>query len=291
MILKTRAKNLDLTKGPLLMGILNVTPDSFSDNGKHATFDAALRHAERMIADGADMIDVGGESTRPGAEPVDATEELRRTVPIVQELRRRFPSVPVSIDTTKAVVARQCLEAGACLVNDISALRADPAMIHVVKEQDVPVVLMHMRGTPRTMQENPAYVDPVEEIKEFLSERMDWAVRGGLRTDQFIIDPGIGFGKTTEHNVTLLRNLRSFLELEQPLLVGASLKSFIGKLIGNETTPVGVAHREEGTLTAHLWAAAHGAHMLRVHDVAAHRRALAVWKALQAPTKAPPLGT
>ena len=281
MILKTRVKDLDLSKGPLLMGILNVTPDSFSDGGKCALPDAALAHAERMLAEGADLIDVGGESTRPGAEPVTAAEELRRVVPVVREICRRRPAVPVSIDTRKAVVARACLEQGASLVNDVSALSGDPAMVHAVKEHAVPVVLMHMRGNPSTMQADPVYGDVVEEIKDFLSERMDWAVRRGLRPDQFILDPGIGFGKTTAHNIELLKNLRSFLELEQPLLVGASRKSFIGRILGGDQAPSPVEERIEGSLAAHLWAASQGAHILRVHDVGAHRRALAVWKELQ----------
>jgi dihydropteroate synthase len=277
LILKTRAKDLDLSKGPLLMGILNVTPDSFSDGGRYASVEAAVARAETMIAEGADLIDVGGESTRPGADPVTAEEELRRTAPVIEALRARRPSVPISIDTTKSLVARRALEAGASLVNDVSALRDDPSLIRVIREHDVPVVMMHRRGDPRTMQANPVYENVVNEIKDFLSERMDWAVRGGLRPDQFIIDPGIGFGKTTAHNVEILKNLRSFLELEQPLLIGASLKSFIGKIVGEEADPSPTEERVEGTLAAHLWSAAHGAHILRVHDVAAHRRALAVY--------------
>lgn len=281
MILRTRAKDLDLSRGPLLMGIINATPDSFSDGGKHLSPENAVSRAEVLVREGADVIDVGGESTRPGADPVSAEEELRRTGPVVEAIRRRFPSVPLSIDTTKAVVARHALEAGASLVNDVSALRDDPAMVHVVREHDVPVVLMHRRGHPKSMQADPRYTDVVEDIKDFLSERMDWAVRQGLRPDQFILDPGIGFGKRTEHNVDILKRLRSFLELEQPLLVGASLKSFIGRLIGKEEIPANVDQRQEGTLAVHLWAADHGAHFLRVHDVAAHKRALTLWKTLK----------
>ena len=278
MILKTRAGILDFDEGPFLMGILNVTPDSFTDGGKYGTIEAAVSRAKAMVAEGADLIDVGGESTRPGADPVPLEEELRRVTPVVEILCRSFPHVPISIDTTKAAVARRCLESGASIVNDVSALRDDPAMARVVKEHDVPVILMHRQGISRTMQANPIYENVVDEIKDFLSERMDWAVRQGLRADQFVVDPGIGFGKTTAHNLDLLRNLRSFLEMEQPLLVGASLKSFIGKILGEEDCPAPVEERAEGTLAAHLWAASQGAHILRVHDVAAHRKALTMWK-------------
>ena len=280
MILKTRAKNLDLAQGPLLMGILNVTPDSFSDGGRHAPLESAIARAETMAEEGVDVIDVGGESTRPGAEAVPLEEELRRVTPVVEALCGRLPGIPISVDTMKADVARRCLDAGASIVNDVSALRHDPGMVKAVKEHGVPVVLMHMLGDPRTMQKNPVYKDVVEDIKDFFTERMDWAVRQGLRPHQFILDPGLGFGKTTAHNLDILRRTRSFMELEQPLLIGASRKSFIGKLLGGEEAPAPAAERGEGSLAAHLWSAAQGAHLLRVHDVKETRRALLLWRAI-----------
>jgi dihydropteroate synthase len=289
MILRTRAKDLDLARGPLLMGVLNVTPDSFFDGGRAAGVEAAIARAEVMAEEGADLIDVGGESTRPGAAPVPLEEELRRVVPVVEALAARLPNVPISVDTMKAQVARRALEAGASVVNDVSALRHDPGMVKAVKDHGVPVILMHMQGEPRTMQKDPSYKDLVEEIKTFFAQRMDWAVRQGLRPHQFVLDPGIGFGKTVEHNLEILRNVKSFLELEQPLLIGASRKSFIGRLLARQSPPEGgraaeplpAGERLEGTLAAHLWAAAEGAHLLRVHDVAAHRKALALWRNLQ----------
>jgi dihydropteroate synthase len=279
LILRTRAKNLDLSE-TLLMGVLNVTPDSFFDGGRTAAPEAAIARAETMAREGADLIDVGGESTRPGADPVPLEEELRRVVPVVEVLARRLPHVPLSVDTSKAEVARRCLEAGASLVNDVSSLQFDTKMVDVVREHQVPVVLMHMKGDPRTMQKSPAYKDVVEDIKDFLTARMDWAVRQGLRAHQFLLDPGIGFGKTVEHNLRILRGLRSFLELEQPLVIGVSRKSFIGKLLGEGDKPLPPEERLEGTLAAHLWAASQGAHILRVHDVKETRRALSIWQAV-----------
>jgi dihydropteroate synthase len=280
VILKTRAASLDMSRGPLLMGILNVTPDSFSDGGRHASVQEAIARAETMIEEGAAVIDVGGESTRPGAESVPLEEEVRRVVPVVEVLCERLPAVPISVDTMKAEVARRCLDAGASLVNDVSALRHDPGMTKALVEHGVPVVLMHMQGDPRTMQKNPSYGDVVRDIQRFFTERMDWAVRQGLRPHQFVLDPGLGFGKTTEHNLDILRRLRSFRELEQPVLVGLSRKSFLGRALGGESSPLPVGEREEASLAAHLWAAAQGAHMLRVHDVKGTRRALEMWRVL-----------
>jgi dihydropteroate synthase len=269
------------------MGVLNVTPDSFSDGGRHMSVEAAVARAEAMVEEGVHIIDVGGESTRPGASAVDAEEERRRVLPVVEVLCQRFPTVPISVDTMKAAVARPCLEAGASLINDVTALRHDPDMVKAVKEHGVPVVLMHMQGDPRVMQKNPSYKDVVEEIRDFFTERMDWAVRQGLRPHQFILDPGIGFGKTTEHNLDILRNVRAFLEMEQPVMIGASNKSFLGRILSREDEPAPVAERREASLAAHIWAATFGAHILRVHDVAAHRRALAVWSALGGEDRAP----
>jgi dihydropteroate synthase len=224
---------------------------------------------------------VGGESTRPGAEPVPLDEEIRRVVPIVEMLAQRLPSVPISVDTSKAEVARQCLEEGASVINDVSALRADPKMAAVVREHGVPVVLMHMRGNPRTMQQDPAYTDAVSDIRDFFRERLEHAAREGIKTDRTLLDPGIGFGKTLEHNLEILRNLRTFKELGRPLVIGTSRKSFIARLLAEAASLPGPADREEGTVASCLWAAREGAHILRVHDVKGVKRALTVWQAIE----------
>ncbi len=278
MFLKTRAKTLDLSRGPRLMGILNVTPDSFSDGGQYLTAEAAVARAEVMAEEGADLIDVGGESTRPGAAPVPLEEELRRVVPIVEILAQRLPQTPLSVDTTKAEVARQCLDAGASLINDVSALQFDTKMVDVVRKHQIPVVLMHMQGDPRTMQKHPVYKDVIQDIQAFFKERLAWAVKNGLKPEQILLDPGIGFGKTVEHNLEILRNLKSFLALGHPLVLGTSRKSFIGKVLGSEDKPLPPEDRLEGTLATHLWAAQQGVHILRVHDVKQTRRALSLWE-------------
>lgn len=281
MILPPRAGNLDLSNGPLLMGILNVTPDSFVDGGQFNTVESALARAEEMAKEGAAIIDVGGESTRPGAEPVPLDVELKRVIPVIQTLASRLPSIPLSVDTSKAEVARQALEEGASMVNDVSALQ-DPWMPIVLRDHDVPVVLMHRRGDARTMQQNPAYTDVVREIVEFFKERLAFAQAKGLPSNRIILDPGIGFGKTTAHNLQILKRLPEFAVLGRPLLIGLSQKSFIGRILGEEETPLPPSERSEGTLAGHLWAAAHGAHILRVHDVRATARALAVWQRVEA---------
>jgi dihydropteroate synthase len=278
MMLKTRAKTLDLSR-PLLMGVLNVTPDSFSDGGKFLTPEAAIARAEELIESGADVLDVGGESTRPGAAAVSLDEELSRVLPVVETLCQRFPETPVSLDTTKAEVARRGLDLGVSLVNDVSALRFDKDMAAVVREHGVPVILMHMRGDPRTMQSRPAYDDVVAEIKSFFRERISAALSSGLKEDNLLLDPGIGFGKTLEHNLEILRRFGELNEFGRPLVVGVSLKSFIGAL--SEGAPP--AEREAGTIAASLWAAQAGARLLRVHDVKAMRQALAVWDAIARP--------
>ncbi|TXI73922.1 MAG: dihydropteroate synthase [Dokdonella sp.] len=261
------------------MGILNVTPDSFSDGGRFDRPDAAVARAETMAAEGAPLIDIGGESTRPGAAPVDVEEETRRVVPVVAAVARRLPGVWVSIDTSKAEVARRALDAGARLVNDVSAL-SDPAMATVLHEHRAPAVLMHRRGDPRTMQDNPVYTDVIAAIASFFEERLAFAAAHGLPRTNFLLDPGLGFGKTTAHNLTILRRLGEFQRFGLPLLIGASRKSFIGRALGGETTPLPPADREEGSLAAALWAAAKGARVLRVHDVRAAARALTLWRAL-----------
>ena len=259
-----------------IMGVLNATPDSFYAASRAAPVDAALALAGRMMREGAAILDVGGESTRPGAEDVPSAAELERTLPLIDALHERRPEFPISIDTRKASVARQALEHGAGLVNDISALRHDPGMAEVAAAFECPVVLMHMQGAPATMQKEPRYADVVEEIKRFFEERLKFATRHGIREDRLILDPGIGFGKSLEHNLEILRRLSEFRPLGRPILVGVSRKSFIGKLLGD----VPPEERLEGSLAAALWAVQEGANGLRVHDVGPTRRALGLWSAI-----------
>jgi dihydropteroate synthase len=282
MNLSTRAGNLDLSKGPLLMGILNVTPDSFTDGGRFTTVETALARAEEMGEEGAAIIDVGGESTRPGADPVSLDVELKRVIPVVQILASRLPSLPLSVDTSKAEVARQALEEGASIVNDVSALN-DPWMPVVLRDHDAPVVLMHRQGDPRTMQDNPGYTDVVKEIIDFFHDRLAFAESKGIQRHRILLDPGIGFGKTTAHNLQILKRLPELAALGYPLLIGLSQKTFIGRILGREDAPLPVSKRAEGSLAAHLWAAAHGAHILRVHDVRATAQAFEVWRRLEMP--------
>lgn len=249
------------------MGILNVTPDSFSDGGRFLSPDAAVERALAMEKEGADIIDVGGESSRPGAEPVPVEEELRRVLPVLERLRGKL-RIPISIDTTKAEVAEAALRAGASIVNDISALRFDPAMAPLVAKFGAGLVLMHMLGTPKTMQQAPHYEDVVTEVRDFLAERAQYAQSQGIPREAIAVDPGIGFGKTVEHNLELLRRLPELVELGFPVLVGPSRKSFIGAILG-----LGVEERLEGTLAACAVAVVRGADILRVHDVKEVRRA------------------
>lgn len=255
---------------PLLMGILNVTPDSFSDGGRFLDRDAALRHARRMVAEGADLLDVGGESSRPGAEPVGPAEEIARVLPVIEAIGEL--GVPLSIDTTKARVAEAALDAGADWINDISALGGDPEMAPLAADRGCPVVLMHMRGTPRTMQGDTAYDDVVREVLDYLLERVDVAASAGIGRDRVLIDPGIGFGKAPGHNLSLLRAVPALVRTGLPVLVGASRKSFLGACFGQRP-----GERLEGSLAAALAAAAGGAQVVRVHDVGATRRALDVF--------------
>lgn len=244
------------------MGVLNVTPDSFSDGGRFYDPVKAVQHGLKLAKDGADIIDVGGESTRPGSEAVSAQEELRRVIPVIEALAHEV-RVPISIDTYKSQVAARALEAGAAMVNDISAMRFDPEMADVVVKYGVPVVLMHMLGTPKDMQVDPKYEDLVGEILDFLRRRVEWAVSKGVSADQIIVDPGIGFGKTLEHNLSLIKNLSRFRSLGKPILLGTSRKSFIGKVLG-----VDVDQREEGTAATVALGICNGANIVRVHDVA-----------------------
>jgi dihydropteroate synthase len=256
------------------MGVVNVTPDSFSDGGVHFDASVAVAAARRMFADGAAIVDIGGESTRPGSDGVSLDEELRRVLPVLEQLQG---NVPVSIDTAKAEVARRALELGAELVNDVTAFRSDPAIAEVCASADAYVCLMHMQGEPRTMQLDPRYDDVAGEVAAFLEERLDFATAHGVREERICLDPGIGFGKTVEHNVELLRRLDVLLALGRPVLIGFSRKSSLGKLTGD-------ADAKTGTLSASVAAAVaayeRGAAILRVHDVREHVEALAVAQAL-----------
>jgi len=244
------------------MGILNVTPDSFSDGGRHFDKASAIRRAYEMVEEGADIIDVGGESTRPGSEPVPLQEEIDRTIPVIEEISKKI-KVPVSIDTYKAEVARRALDAGASIVNDISGLRFDPEMPKVVSQYKVPVVIMHIKGTPNDMQANPIYEALIPEIMDYFRESIRLAVESGITEDKIIIDPGIGFGKTFDHNLEIIKNLREFTLLEKPLLVGVSRKAFIGKILGDAP----VSERLEGSEAAAAISILNGANIIRVHDV------------------------
>jgi dihydropteroate synthase len=259
-----------------LMGILNVTPDSFSDGGLYLDADAAVAHGREMAAEGADLIDVGGESTRPGAAEVPADEELRRTQPVVAGLCAE--GIAVSIDTSKAAVAQAALDAGAAMVNDVMALRGDPELAQLCAERGCEVVLMHMQGTPRTMQADPTYGDVVDDVRAFLSERIDEATSAGIGEDRIWIDPGIGFGKTVEHNTELLRRLGELRDLGRPIAVGTSRKSFLGKLTGRD-----VEDRIGGSVASNVLALRAGAEMLRVHDVLETAQAVRVAQAILAP--------
>ena len=269
----------DPRRPPLVMGILNVTPDSFSDGGKFSEPDAAIRQAELMVESGADLIDVGGESTRPGSQRVPADEQIRRVLPVVRAVVARL-DVVISIDTTRAEVASAALDAGASVVNDISAGRDDPSMFKLVASRGVPIVLMHMLGhSPATMQDNPAYPsnDVVSAVESFLKSRRDSAIASGIASENVLFDPGIGFGKTAEHSLTLLRETRRLASLGQPLLVGASRKRFIGAITG-ETEP---SDRLFGTAAAVAWSVANGAAIVRVHDVGAMAKVVRTVRAIQ----------
>ncbi|MCU0237672.1 MAG: dihydropteroate synthase [Acidobacteria bacterium] len=261
---------------PLVMGILNVTPDSFSDAGRFFEPAAALAHAHAMAEAGADIIDVGGESTRPGAAPIGLDEEIDRVLPMIARIKEET-GVLVSIDTNKEEVARLAVdEGGADIVNDISAFRFSERMATVVAELNVPVVLMHILGTPETMQRDPSYADVLAEVSDYFQERIDYALGRGVKKEKIILDPGIGFGKRLEDNITIIRNLKRFAGFDLPLLVGLSRKSFLG-LLGGEKAP---EKREAETIAANLVAARNGAAILRVHDVAATVKALKVWRRL-----------
>ena len=254
-----------------IMGVVNVTPDSFSDGGRYLDTAVAIEHGLELEAEGAAILDVGGESTRPGAAPVSETEELRRVIPVIEGLIAGGTKAQISIDTYKSGVATRALASGATLVNDVTALRGDPEIAAVVAEADADCCLMHMLGDPRTMQQDPRYGDVVNEVKAFLEERMAFAIANGIAEERILLDPGIGFGKTVEHNLELLRRLGEFLDLGRPVVIGTSRKSFLGKITGRE-----VDDRVAATVATNVLAYERGARVFRVHDVAPVHDALAV---------------
>jgi dihydropteroate synthase len=272
-----RDRSVTIGARPLVMGIVNVTPDSFSDGGLFATTSTAIEHALRLAGEGADFLDIGGESTRPGSTPVPVEEEVARVIPVVRELAGRL-NTPISVDTSKAKVARQALAAGASIINDVTAGRGDPTMMEVVRELGAGFILMHMQGTPETMQLNPTYQYVVVEVCAFLQGRVQACLEAGVRADQLAIDPGIGFGKTLEHNMTLLRELGELGSIGRPVVLGVSRKGMLGQITGR---PRG--ERLAGSLAAACYCASHGmAHILRVHDVAPTVDAAKVIGAIQA---------
>jgi dihydropteroate synthase len=262
MLFHARQFEIHFPRPALVMGVVNVTPDSFSDGGRFFDTDAAVQHALELAAQGAEILDIGGESTRPGAAPVEEKEELRRVIPVIERLAVKV-KIPISIDTMKPAVARAALQAGASIVNDVAAARQTGAMWKVVSESGAGYVLMHAQGAPQTMQQNPVYADVVREVGEFFGERLGELKLNGVVPEQVLLDPGLGFGKTPEHNLQLLANLRSFTKWRRPLLLGASRKSFIGKLVGAKPK-----ERLPASLACAVLAVVGGAQIIRAHDVA-----------------------
>ena len=256
------------------MGILNVTPDSFSDGNLYFDRDKAVKHGLDLVKEGANILDIGAESSRPGSDPIPVQEELARILPVISELRNNTDTF-LSVDTTKAEVARRALDAGADIINDISSFKFDPDMMPLAAERETPVILMHLKGNPKTMQDNPSYENLLEEVKSFFQERIDMAVSSGIKREKIIIDPGIGFGKNFKDNLSLIRNLRYFENLGRPILVGHSRKSFIGKIVDQPPQD-----RLEGSLSAAVLSVSYGAHLIRVHDVAATKKAILVADAI-----------
>ena len=271
---KAKGRLIEFPDRPLIMGVVNVTPDSFYDGGRYLDAAAAVAHAVRLVEEGADLLDIGAESTRPGADVINEAEECRRAIPVVTAVAKAV-SVPISVDTSKAAVARAALDAGAVLVNDVTALRGDPAMVEVVARAGAGIVLMHMQGMPPTMQHAPHYDNVVEEISAFFDERIRFAMAHGIARRQIILDPGIGFGKLLAHNLVLLAQLRGFLEFECPLLVGVSQKSFLGQVVNRP-----VQERQWATAAAVAMAVDRGAGILRVHDVRAMKDVVQVAAAI-----------
>jgi len=257
-----RGKNFDFKNKKYCMGIINVTPDSFY-SGSRVKEDELLKKVEEMIKDGVDIIDIGGESTRPGSDPVPLDEELRRVIPAIENIRKYFSDVVISVDTYKSKVAKEALEAGADIINDISACTFDTNMIEVLKKYNSPVVIMHIKGTPKNMQDNPEYKDVVREITEFLRERIQFLESNGIESEKIIIDPGIGFGKKLEHNISIIRRLAELKQLKKPILIGLSRKSMIGMILGG----IPPEERLTGTIALNTIALMNGASIIRVHDV------------------------
>ncbi|MDI6714729.1 MAG: dihydropteroate synthase [Thermodesulfovibrio sp.] len=253
---------LDFSKKTYIMGILNVTPDSFFDGGKYINFKKAVERGLQLAEEGADIIDIGGESTRPGAEPLSVDEELKRVIPVIENLSKKI-NIPISIDTYKAKVAEEAINAGATIINDISGLRFDPQMPYIASKYDTPVVIMHIKGTPKNMQINPVYDALIPEIIEYLRNSIVIAKNAGVKENNIIIDPGIGFGKKPEHNLLIIKNLKEFANLGKPILIGVSRKSFIGKILDNAPAE----QRLEGTMAAVAVSVINGANIVRVHDV------------------------
>jgi dihydropteroate synthase len=270
MTMRFENRNVDLSSGTHIMGVLNVTPDSFSDGGRFFKLEDAVSQGMKMIGEGADMIDVGGESTRPGSDPLPIGDELSRVIPVIQSLSKKT-DVPISIDTYKAEVARRALDAGAQMINDISALRFDPKMKEVASEYKVPIVLMHIKGTPKEMQKDPSYEDVIAEITEYLRQSIKIAQDAGIDREKIIIDPGIGFGKRVQDNLNVLKNLKEFSILGCPILIGCSRKSFIGRVLD-----LPVEERSEGSLAALAVAVMNGANIVRVHDVKESKRVVSL---------------
>jgi dihydropteroate synthase len=273
-IFQVKGKDFTLGLKTWIMGVLNVTPDSFSDGGHYFDKDEAIKKGFNLVEEGSDIIDIGGESTRPGSESITAEEEILRTIPVITALKEKT-DVLISIDTTKSEVAKAALDAGADIINDISALRFDSRMASLAAQEDVPIILMHMKGTPQTMQVDPSYEDVLLEIKTFLKGSIDKAIASGIKKEKIIIDPGIGFGKRLKDNLTLINNLEVLEELDQPILVGVSRKSFIGTILGSPPQ-----ERLEGTIASAILSVIHGAHVLRVHDVALVKNAVRVAEAI-----------
>ncbi len=279
MILRARQFEFNFPRPALVMGVVNVTPDSFSDGGQFLNSDAAVQHALALVEQGAEILDVGGESTRPQAQPVAEAEELRRVIPVIEQLAA-LVKIPLSVDTMKPGVARAALQAGASIVNDVAANREDDAMWRLMAETGAGYVVMHMQGTPQTMQTNPVYADVMHEVGQFFEERLKRLAACGVRSEQVILDPGIGFGKNAGHNLQLLAGLRRFTKLARPLLIGVSRKSFMGKLLGAD-----VARRLPASLAGACLAVEAGTHIIRAHDVAETVQAVRMTEAILAHKK------
>lgn len=274
---------MELGRRTCIMGAVNVTPDSFSDGGKFFARDAAVAQGQKLAADGADILDIGGESTRPFSDPVSADEEIERVIPVIEKLADQL-NIPISIDTMKAEVARRAIDAGASMINDVSALRFDPAMGEVARQFETPVVLMHMLGSPKTMQDSPTYDNLIADISDFLKDAIERAQKQGISKSKLIVDPGIGFGKTVSHNLFLIRHLYAFAALEVPILIGPSRKAFIRNLLKdgqNNDIPPDLPIVETGTQAAVAAAVLCGAHIVRVHDVANTRATIRILDAIK----------